>query len=150
GWSGCRSRFGCAPRCRVCRKRKRAGRRISAGPGWVSPGASGADDRLLSSRGTRPKPARMSWFLAAEAGVEVLVLAGLSADLDLDLAGLGVLGLGHGHQQQTVAVNRLDPSRIDRGAQAQRAAELGRAKLLPDGLGAVGHLEGQRAFDRQR
>src|SRR5919108_4405424 len=80
----------------------------------------------------------------------VSLLLGLGravADLDLDLTRLGVLRLGHRHQQQAVLVDRLDPRRFDGSAEPQRAAELGRPGLLPDGAGTLRHLEAQLTLD---
>src|SRR5207302_11262335 len=62
-------------------------------------------------------------------------------DLNADLPRLGVLRLRHSHHEQAVAIDRLDPRRIDSGAKAQRATESRRTELLPDRLRTLRHAE---------
>src|SRR5437773_26553 len=90
-------------------------------------------------------PAPLRGYLSGLLLAVAVAGQGRSADLYLDLARLGVLRLRHGQQQQAVLVHGLDPRRIHRGAQSQRAAKLAGTwiKLLPDRLGALGYLEGQ-------
>ena len=52
-----------------------------------------------------------------------------------------MLRLRHGHHEQAVAIDRLDPRRIDGRAKAQRATEFRRTELLPDRLRTLRHAE---------